>query len=127
MSYDLDLFRGDIDDGEESWAPLDPVVARALVGELAGATFARDEWYWPVGALTVSLLLTAGEGKALRSIGVGVNVTGAATADDLRRDYRQALAALLGLADRLGARLFDHQLDDYVEPSATEIAVASFA
>ena len=128
MSYDLDLFSGDIEDDEEGWAPLDPVVAAAAMSGLPGITSAGDEWYWPVGVLTLTLQLAADEGQALRSIGVSVNISASAsTSTDLHRDYRTVLEALLPLADRLGARLFDHQLDGYVEPEAIDAAVAGFA
>ncbi len=126
MSYDLDVFDGDIDD-EDGWTPLDPAVAGGAVGELTGITSAGDEWYWPVGALMVTLLLAGDEGQALSSIGVSVNVTGPATSDDLRRYYRQVLVVLLPLAARREARLFDHQLDEYVGPADLDAAVSSFA
>lgn len=122
MSYDLDLFSGEIDD-EEGWAPLDPVVAAEGLRGLPGITSAGDEWYWPVGALTVTFLLVSDEGRSLRSVGVSVSVSGPAPA----HDYRQVLEALLALAVRLGTRIFDHQLDGYVEPGDMDAAVAGFA
>jgi hypothetical protein len=108
VSYDLRL----LGDG-----PLDLDRARAA---LAGAEQAGDELSWERDALTATFVLTPAE--------IGVGVSGEdAPREDRARDFEELLVTVVGLAERLGARVHDPQLGRDLGPADVPAAVAFFA
>lgn len=123
MSYDLDVLRGDIDDAEEVRPPLDLAVAEEA---MSGSVAEGGEYYLDLGAVVATFLLVRPDG-VLRTIGVTVTSDGTASRDDLRDAYRRLVATLFPLAERLGARIYDHQAGDWLDPARPDEAVAAYA
>lgn len=110
MSYDLRIVS---DAGE-----LDPAQARAMLG--GDGEDGGDELLWLRGSLAATFVLTPAE------IGVGV-VPDAAPPEVRARDFEELLRTVLALADRLGARVYDPQLDRDLGAEDIAVAVRGFA
>ena len=108
MSYDLRI----LSQGGE----LDLRQARVFLG----CPDDSDELLCTRESLTAEFVLTPGE------IGVGV-VPDAASQADRARDFEQLLRDLLALAARIGARVYDPQLDRDLGPEDVAAAVEGFA
>ena len=109
MSYDLRIVS---DAGE-----LDLRQARAFLG---GPDDGSDELLWTRESLSAAFVLTATE--------IGVGITGDAAPQAHRaRDFEELLRFLLALAVRIGARVYDPQLDRELGPADVAAAVRGFA
>src|SRR5262245_44658507 len=108
MSYDLRILSAGGD--------LDMRQARAFLG----CPDDSDELLWTRESLTAEFVLTP------REIGVGV-VPDAASTADRARDFEQLLRDLLVLAGRIGARVYDPQLDRDLGPDDVSEAIGRFA
>lgn len=113
MSYDLSITgSGDLD--------LD--LARTVLGGDPDAPkdLPSDEALWLRDALSASILFTRDE------IGIGVSGDDVSSAERAR-DFEELLRVLLGLADRLGAELYDQQFDRVIGPADVPEVVGDFA
>jgi hypothetical protein len=107
MSYDLNVL-----------GPLDEARAASLLAA-AGAVGEGDELLLEHEGVAATFLIRGGE------VGVGVTTL---TDDDAsaRAGFRRILDVVLGLAERLDARVYDPQVDRVLDPNDVEEALRAF-
>jgi hypothetical protein len=125
VSYDLDLFRGDVEAGEEEWDALDLAVARASLRSLTGEDVVDEELVWELDAAAATFFLSIDEQGVLRSVGVMVNVLSGAV-EQARDDYRRVLEVMLELGRRLDGKVYDPQLGAHVDRASAPESIDSF-
>lgn len=125
MSYDLHLFRGDIEQEEEGWGALDLRLARELLSSIPDVEEAEEELYWRAGPIDVTLFPYVDEEGKLRSIAASVSDPGGSV-EECRSAYRRFLELYVDMGRRLGARVYDHQLGSYVSDEDIGSSVESF-
>jgi hypothetical protein len=134
VGYELQVFRGepraDARD-DSSFEPLDRDTAVQRLLALDGAGDLGDEVTWPREWFVASVLFSAGEDGKLRSLFVSVDGQNAAPEtpdlpEQARWDFRHLLETLLDVADRQRARLYDRQLDRFLDRDGLDEAIAGF-
>jgi hypothetical protein len=128
MSYDLSIFDGPPDglEDESLLRPLDLDAAHELLRAVDGLEQEGDEVVWAREAIVAQgIFVTDHEGRLL-AIDSGV-VTEDEPAELRARELRELLDLFLTLADRLGARVYDHQFGRFVDRDDVDEIVAGFA
>jgi hypothetical protein len=106
VSWDLYVFRGDLNADEEDWEPLDVHIAAEVFNSLEHTERDSDDEWWFTGPSGLDAMLGAyaGEDGVVRSASASVTF-GPGDRDAKRADLRLVARALLEIAERTGARV----------------------